>query len=164
MGELALAIKMLNTPGALWGPQVDHDHAVREAEGEIKKAQSYLRATSALSIDESIRSAKSTIERTHQAEAEREALVEKLADLKSLLDKANPRSEEERAQVMAQRAEYAEFRKRFEALPDVDHEAIATAETEIERLAASQLDPANLQFSEPSGKVQGIYPVPVRFA
>ena len=164
VGQLAMAVYAVQNPRALWGPVVDHGNAITEAEGEIKRAQSYLRSTSALEIDQRIRDCKATIERTGQAEAEREALVEKLADLKGLLDGANPRSDEQRAQVMAQRAEHAQLRKRLAGSPDVDHEAIATAEAEIEQLTASQLLPENLEFSKPSGEVQGIYPVPCRFA
>ncbi len=164
LGELALAIKMLNTPGALWGPKVDWDHAVREAEATIKRAQGHLRATSALEIDEKIRAAKSSIQRVNEAIAEREGLQVKLATLKAELDKANPRSDAERAAILSQRAEYVQLQKQLEKLPDVDHEAIATAEAEIEKLADSQLDPANMQFSDPSGKQQGIYPTPCRFS
>ena len=164
LGELAAAVFLLNNRNTLWGPQVDHDHAVSEAEATIKRAESYLRATSDLSIDESIRSAKRTIERTHQAIAERTELQERLANLKALLDRANPRSEQERAAILSQRAEYADLSKRLAALPEPDHEAIATAEAEIEKLAESQLDAANLQFSDPSGKQQGIYPTPCRFS
>ena len=164
IGQVALVVAFLNGRNTLWGPKVDHDHAVREAEGEIKKAQSYLRSTSALEIDEQIRAARATIERTRQAEAERAELQERLANLKSLLDRANPRSEEDRAEVLARRAEYAEFRKRFDGLPDVDHEAAARAGDEIEKLAEAQLDPSQMEFSQPSGSRQELFAVPVRFA
>ena len=161
---MALVVAFLNNRNTLWGPKVDHDAAVREAEGEIKKAQSYLRSTSALEIDEQIRDCKATVERTRQAEAERAALVEKLADLRALLDRANPRSEQDRAEVMAQRAQYAEFRKRFEGLADVDTEAAAKAGDEIAKLQEQQLLPENMEFSQPSGKQPGVFPVPCRFA
>ena len=164
LGELAVAIKMLNTPGALWGPSVDHKHAVTEAEGEIKRAQGHLRATSALSIDEQIRAARATIERAHQASDARVQLQERLATLKATLDRANPRSEQERSEVMSQRREHSELAKKLDGLPDVDREAAQKAGDEIERLTASQLLPENLQFSEPSGKTQGIYPTPCRFS
>ena len=164
LGELALAIKMLNTPGALWGPKVDWDHAVREAEATIKRAQGHLRATSALEIDEKIRAAKSSIQRVNEAIAERAGLQEKLDDLRRQIEKSNPQTEEAKTSALALRAEFGQVAKRLAALSEPDMEAISAAQAEIDKLAGSQLSPENLQFTEPSGKQQGIYPVPVRFA
>ena len=164
IGQVALVVAFLNNRNTLWGPKVDHDAAVREAEGEIKKAQSYLRSTSALEIDEQIRAARAAIERAHRASDAKVQLSEKIANLKATLDRANPRSPEARAAILSQRAEYVQLQKQLEKLPDVDREAATRAGDEIERLSELQLDPSQLQFSEPSGKQQGIYPVPVRFA
>ena len=164
LGELAVAIAFLNGRNALWGPKVDWDAAVSEAGGEIKRAVGHLRATSDLSIDESIRSARASIQRVNEAVAERAALQEKLDDLRRQIEKSNPQTEEAKTSALALRAEFGQVAKRLAALSEPDMEAISAAQAEIDKLAGSQLSPENLQFTEPSGKQQGIYPVPVRFA
>ena len=164
LGELAAAIMLINNKAALWGPRVDWDHAVRAEEATIKKAVGYLRSSSDLSIDEKIRAARASIQRVNEATAERANLAERLDDLKRKLDRANPRSERERSEVLAQRAEYSKLKKQAEGLPDVDTEAVEKAEAEIAKLQEQQLLPENMQFTEPSGKRQELFAVPVRFA
>ena len=150
VGELGMALYATQNPHAAWGPTARHEQQQRDAKSRISVARNFLRFSADKDLDRKSRDARGLIAKVGRDHADLANLESKRADLLAKINGMRVVTEEEKSSAVTLRREYAKLGKRIAAAHVPDVESTAKLAAEIAAAEASELDPAQLEFSKPS--------------